>query len=296
MLSILIPIYNYNISRLVAEIHQQATKAKIDFEIICFNDNSQKYISQNNTAVETLVNTKLINSDINVGRTAARRGLCAAAKHNWLLYLDADVFPKSNSFIQYYLHKISSNYDVFFGGFTYSKEKPKKEQILRWKYGKKFEEVDANTRNKKPYQLIISANFLIKKEVFNTVSAKINRKSYGLDNYFASLLKQGNIKVLHLNNEVYHFGLENNEIFLKKIEEAITTLLWAFNNKKIPVHDQKLLTIFQKTKKIKANHIMAFFYAILHTSIKRNLLGSAPNTHVLQFYKLLHICHKDLNA
>lgn len=295
MISILIPVYNYNISDLVKELHKQALDCNINFEIICFDDNSEKYVIENRHAVKTLKNAIYVNSKVNIGRTAARQQLCNYSKNNWLLYLDADVLPKSNSFIQNYIDNLSSGYDAFFGGFTYSNKQPKTESILRWRYGKRFEEVNANKRNNKPYQLIISANFLIKKEVFNSINSKIKRKSYGVDNYFASLLKQKNIKVLHINNEVYHLGLENNKTYLKKTEEAITTLLWAFNEKKMPIHDQKLLTIFEELKRIRANYIMAFLFKSFKPIIKKNLLGSLPNLYLLQVYKLLYICHKDLN-
>lgn len=293
MLSILIPVLNYGISQLVTELHHQATNAEIDFEIICFNDASNAYIMENRGTVEKLTYTKIIDTHVNVGRTQARQHLCNQATFDWLLFLDADVLPKSKAFIALYLNNISSGYDAFFGGFAYADEPPNKNNMLRWKYGIKFEEVDASKRNKKPYQLIISANFLIKKEVFNAVNSKIKRKSYGLDNYFAALLKQNNIKVLHLNNEVYHLGLENNQTYLQKTEEAVTTLLWVIKHTNMPKQTQKLLYVFDLLKKVKLNILMAFLYKHFSTTIKKNLLSTSPNIHVLQLYKLLYICYKD---
>ena len=294
MLSILIPVYNYNISNLVQEIHKQVTKLDIEFEIICFNDNSTSYSSENSLTISSLLNAKIINSKKNLGRVHARQVLCDNSNYDWLLFLDADVLPKSDTFIQNYINNLSCGYDAFFGGFAYTKKRPKPESILRWKYGRKFEEIDANKRNKKPHQLIISANFLIRKATFSKINSKIERKSYGLDNYFASLLKQNNINVLHLNNEVYHYGLENSKRYLEKTEETIITIIWAFNNKKLPEHDQKLLLLFERIKKIRLNYFLSFLYNCFRLIIKRNLLGKNPNLYLLQFYKLLYICHKDL--
>jgi hypothetical protein len=295
MLSILIPTYNYNISNLVLEIHKQATIANIEFEIICFDDNSKFFSKENQLTIDSLSHSKIINSKKNIGRTNAREKLSDEANYDWLLFLDADVLPKPKNFIKLYISKISSGFDVIYGGFAYSKEKPKKESILRWKYGKNFEEIDANKRNLNPYQVIISANFFIKKVVFDNINSKINKKSYGLDNYFAALLKQNNISVLHINNEVYHFGLENSIVYLKKVEECIITLLWLYNEKKMFKHNNKLLSVYVIIKQFKLNYLAMVFYKIFNSRIKKNLLSINPNMFLLQIYKLSYISYKDLN-
>lgn len=295
MLSILIPTYNYDITHLVYELHKQTTKAEIDFEIICFNDDSKTFSDKNELTINSLPNCKIINSKKNLGRIHARQKLSDAAIYNWLLFLDADVMPKYDSFIQNYINTTKTSYEVIYGGFAYTLKKPNHNSILRWKYGKNFEEVDATKRNLKPYQIIISANFLIKKIVFNQINSKINRKSYGLDNYFAALLKQNNIRVLHINNEVYHFGLEKSSVYLNKVEECIITLLWLLKEEKMVDHNNKLLSVFINVKKFKLNYLMNFFYHIFNLKIKKNLLSDKPNILLLQLYKLLYICHKELN-
>ncbi|WP_027138677.1 glycosyltransferase family 2 protein [Gaetbulibacter saemankumensis] len=294
MLSILIPTYNYNISALVKEIHSQCTKLNIEFEIICFDDGSNSDVNKKNNEINKLENTYFKELDKNIGRSAIRNMLAKSAKHEWLLFLDADVMPKSAQFIQNYFKKINASYEAIFGGFAYEKETPENDSILRWKYGKKYEEVDAKKRNLKPHQLIISANFLISKEIFIKINSLINRKSYGLDNYFASLLKQYNIKVFHLNNEVYHHGLESSLTYLNKSEECINTLLWAYNQNKMSVHDNKLLGMFLIFKKAKLHYFMNYFHKVFKDPMKHNLLSPNPNIQLLQVYKLSYICYKDL--
>jgi hypothetical protein len=294
MLSILIPIYNYNISRLVKEIHKQSSKLNIEFEIICFDDNSTIFLNENELTIAALTNCTIIKSTKKLDRIQARQKLSDTTNYNWLLFLDADTIPKSENFIEIYLSKLASGYEAIYGGFAYSEESPNKESILRWKYGKKYEEVDAKKRNLKPYQIIISANFLIEKAVFDKINSKIEINSYGLDNYFASLLKQNKIKVLHINNEAYHFGIENSKIYLNKIKESINALLWAYHNKKMPVHDNKLLSLFISFKNLKLNYLSNWFYNTFSYKIEKNLLSANPNLLLLQVYKLFYICYKDL--
>lgn len=295
MLSVLIPIYNYDVSELVLDIHKQLVLSNIKFEILCRDDNSEHYISNNEITIQKLSFTQYITSDRNVGRIACRQFLADKATYDWLLFLDADVFPKTNTFIKNYLDCLSKNFEATFGGFAYSKKILNHTQNLRWRYGKKFEEVDAVKRNLKPHQLIISANFLIKKSVFKTINSQIERKSYGLDNYFSALLRINKIKVLHINNEVYHNGLENNRTYIKKSEESITTLLWMKNEKRIIQHNNKLLSLYNKFKTFKLNYILEALYLLLGNSMKNNLMSTSPNIYLLQIYKLLYISHKDLN-
>ncbi|MBT8243742.1 MAG: glycosyltransferase family 2 protein [Winogradskyella sp.] len=295
MLSILIPTYNYQITGLVNVLHRQAIDTGIEFEVLCKDDASSKYVEKNKSSVEKLEYVCYFTSDKNMGRTASRQFLCDKAKYDWLLFLDADVIPKTNNFIKNYTNYFRFNYDAVFGGFAYDTTKTIEKGILRWKYGKKFEEVDAKRRNLKPYGLIISANFMIRKDIFNEINPKLNRKGYGLDNYFSALLKQQKAKVLHINNEVYHYGLEDNAAYLRKSEEAIDTLLWMMGSENVTAHNNKLLKTYGSIKKIKLNCFTALLYLFFNKSIRINLLSDSPNIYLLQIYKLLFMSHRDLN-
>ncbi|WP_299112982.1 glycosyltransferase family A protein [uncultured Winogradskyella sp.] len=295
MLSILIPTYNYKISKLVEEIYKQLSKTGIAFEILCNEDASTKHVEDNKLNLSKLSNTFLFISEINKGRTATRQFLCDKAKHDWLLFLDADVMPKNNAFIKNYISQIDSGYDAIFGGFAYDTSMKIDTGILRWKYGKIYEEVDAKKRNLKPYGLIISANFLIKKSVFSKINSRLDRSSYGLDNYFSALLRGEKVKVLHINNEAFHYGLENNAKYIEKAEEAIGTLLWMRDKKKITTHNNKLLKVYSLLKKLRLNYVTSLLYKILNKPIRKNLLSKNPNVRLLQIYKLLYISQKDLS-
>jgi glycosyltransferase involved in cell wall biosynthesis len=65
MLSILIPIYNYNAYPLVKELHSQCLEATIDFEILCQDDFSTN-IQQKE--INTLENCRFSRNETNLGR------------------------------------------------------------------------------------------------------------------------------------------------------------------------------------------------------------------------------------
>ena len=93
MLSILIPTYNYNVLPLVQELHKQASKAEIAFEIIVLDDASKNILP---SSTETSANFIFIKNEINLGRTRTRAILAEKAKYNTLLFLDADVILETS--------------------------------------------------------------------------------------------------------------------------------------------------------------------------------------------------------
>lgn len=296
MLSVLIPVYNYDIRRLVSVIHKQLVASQIIFEILCLDDHSDSDISTLNTQIEQLENTSYHILNNNLGRAAVRQTLAERAAYNWLLFLDADVMPKYDQFISNYIALLSSDYDAIYGGFTYSIKPPKAEHMLRWAYGTSKEQMLAVNRNQVPYKIVISGNFLVRKPLFISLNSQITQKGYGYDNYFGALLKAHKSKVFHIDNDVFHLGLESNFIYLNKIEQSVDTLLLLDRQKNINETENTLYNSYKYLKKLKLNYIFSYIHQNFKSIFKKNLLSSNPNILILQCYKLSYICYQDLNS
>ena len=292
MISVLIPIFNVDVGPLVEELHQQLILSKVPFEIICRDDASHDEYLKEKLALTNLEYIRLDTNEVNLGRTANRQLLAESAKYDWLLFLDADVMPKQEKYIDNYLNEVENNFDFVFGGFAYKKTKPTRGHELRWRYGLKNEYVEARVRNRSPYKMIISANFMCRKSNFIKLNSMIEHYGYGLDNYFGSLLKTNNCKVNHINNEVYHMGLEESGIYLNKKEQAAETLLKLHEQGKIDTHQNDLLSLFIKLKNNRLTGVFSFVYKCLKPLMRKNLLSRKPSIKLLQFYKIGYICYK----
>ncbi len=296
MISVLIPVYNSNIAALVSNIHTQLQLCNIPFEIICMDDASTSDIINKNDSISNLGFTTYLKSKENLGRTNARQYLSEKANYKWLLFLDADVMPKTELFISNYLKSIDSDYDAIYGGFAYPEKIPDSDYMLRWTYGKTHEQIPARERNKRPYKVIISANFMIKKLVFTDINSQIRQKGYGFDNFFGALLKMKEIKVFHIDNEVYHLGIETSDVYLRKKEKAADTLLSLHNANKIGNHQNDLLHVFIKLKRYRLHSIFSMVYKLFKKPLQHNLLSSNPSMKLLQLYRISYMCFKDLNS
>ncbi len=284
MISILIPVYNYNIVPLVKEIHDQTMALRIPFEIIVFDDHSTDLrVESANRKTEELPEVTYIRAFDNKGRSATRNALAKVAKYNWLLFLDADIFPLSSNFVKNYTERIAQA-DLIFGGICYEKEKPT-QNILRWKYGRARESQTVTQRNKKPFISIISQGFLIRKSIFLKANDLLENR-YGLDALFTSNLKKLGATVLHIDNPLIHKGLEDNEKFMEKSVQAVQSLFFLAENGRIPQDHYTIQKVALKLKKYRLSGLFLRYTAIFETQIKKNLLSSNPSLKVFDIYRL----------
>ncbi len=287
MLSVLIPTYNYNISKLPEDIHKQIVRCKIPFEILVYEDGSTENINN----LDHLTYSKVLKNTTNIGRVKSRQFLAETAKYDWLLFLDADVIPKTKNFILHYLNISKEKYDIIYGGIAYKDEKPKKEFLLRWKYGRLKEQVIASKRNLSPYKNTSSGNFLVKKKVFLAINSMIKKKGYGNDNYFGALLKDRKIPLLHIDNNVYHLGLENSNDYITKKEQAAKTLLNLYNSNTVSSHDNGLLNLYSIFKKYYFTIILSTFFKLFKNIMRSNLMAGNPSIFILQLYRISFMCY-----
>ncbi len=290
MLSVLIPTYNYNVVPLVNEINNQCLQANIAFEVLVLDDCSSFFFTEN-YSINTLDNCFYNVLNKNVGRSEIRNILAQKAHFNHVLFLDADVMPVNTNFIKNYLSEISKNNHFIVGGICYKKEKTTKNEYLRWYYGIKKESKSAINRIKNPFQNFASANFLINKDFFLNIQFNESLKKYGHeDTLFAFNCKQNNYKITHINNPVYHLGLDTNEIFIQKSLLSVENAWYLLQNQLI---DSKYIKLLHFYKKIEQQTFLLKCIFIIGKNTEKillkNLKSNKPNLKLLDFYKLYHL-------
>ena len=291
MISVLIPIYNYNTTALVNCLYKQLSVECIPFEIICINDASTKFVSENESLLK-LEKVTSISLSKNVGRSKIRNLLAENATFDWLLYLDADVIPESDFFIKNYIRALKSKKALlYFGGVINKKNKPKSDEMLRWVYGKKREDINFKVRQINPYSNFLSANFLVNKSIFDTCRFNENIYKYGYEDFvFAENLKEKNIAIEHIDNSVFHYGIENSKVFLEKSKEAIENLYRLKSLNLINVEEIKLHRYINRIQKMNLIWLFGDLFKFLERIFERNLISGNPSLVIFDLYKLLYYC------
>ena len=289
MISVLIPIYNFNVAKLVKDLHAQLTYANVVFEIILGDDASnQQY---NNENLTNLQNVTYFSLPENIGRAKIRNLLVEKANFPYLLFMDCDASVPSSLYINNYIVEIARNSTpvCIIGGVAYRKQKPNPRYYLRWYYGNKREATAADIRNQKPYKSFTSFNAVFSKSIFNLVKFDESFSTYGNeDTFFGNQLRNTEVPVIHINNPLFHDGLDSNEEYLNKVETSIDNLISLLNSNKIDanfISENRLLAIYFRCKKLLSIPLLRLFYKMFLSNIKRKILQK-PSIFWLDVYKL----------
>lgn len=292
MLSILIPIYNYNAYSLVLELHKQCADCGINFEIISIDDASTQQKSKNKP-IQFLTNCFFVELFENIGRSKIRNLLASKSNYEWLLYVDCDTFPKNSDFISNYISQINlSDKKVFFGGIVYTKDKPEKDRLLRWIFGQEREAIPLSERKRNPYKTAFVSNILIKKTVFDIFSFDEKITNYGYEDFaFIQTLKLENIDIEHIENPVSHLNLETSSVFLLKTKTALETLLIiSKTNSKVEI-ESKIIKTHKILCALKFNLFIAKLFQKLQVRLEHHLTSEKPSLLVFDCYKIGYFCY-----
>lgn len=289
MLSILIPVYNYDVLPLVKELVQQCTTCGIKYEILCQDDASSSLTDKQ--AVEGFENCFFSSNSTNFGRAKNINVLAKKAKFEWLLLLDCDTFPTKTNFISNYLSEIEKKQAIIYGGLAYKSLKPQKEQLLRWTYGRKREALSLEKRNKNPKFSALTSNLFIQKEILIQNSFDETIKKYGYEDlYFFKLLSLKNFTITHIENPVFHLGLENSRTFLDKTKTALENLNHLAEVNKISAKESKVVAAYENVSRLKLASFFAYLFGRNQHRLERNLLSKNPSLFYFDLYKLGYYC------
>ncbi|MFV0391540.1 MAG: glycosyltransferase family 2 protein [Paludibacteraceae bacterium] len=291
MLSILIPVYNYDVTRLVKELHSRATDTFVDFEIRVVEDGSTLFLAENKRIASLPFCEYEILTD-NVGRSAIRNLLADKAKYNHLLFLDCDAEVSTTHFIEKYL-PFCHDECVVIGGTAYEPGNNDPAYSLRLKYGRKREAKTATEREKDgKYSHFSTFNFLIAKSVFQKIRFDETISGYGHeDTLFGHRIAELRCEIHQIDNPLIHKGLDDNQTFIRKTEEGTRNLYLLYQTGRYPflAKQSKLLQTFIQIKNKNLIRLFSALYPLLKLSLYKNLTGKNPSLQLFDLYKLLFL-------
>lgn len=293
MLSVLIPTYNYNCFPLVENLHSQADKENIPFEIICADDASS-FFKEENRNINSLNNSRYVELDQNIGRSKIRNLLANEAKYEYLLFMDCDSEPVTSNYIKNYLQAAQKD-TVICGGTKYKDDAVLPQYKLRYVYGKAKEEIPVEVRKKKPYDRFTTFNFLAPKAVFDVLRFNENITRYGHeDTLFGMDLRSHGYKIIHIDNPLYHLGLDENSVYIRKCKQSLENILSLSEHiSKEYIQGFSILRSYSLVKRTGMSFFFRMIYRLFHVQIEKQLTGKNPDITLLSVYKLAYICYLD---
>ncbi|WP_100615073.1 glycosyltransferase family 2 protein [Confluentibacter citreus] len=287
MISICIPIYNFDVVNLVEKLNSLSKSLEVPSEIILIDDCSDIFFKEKNENVGK--KHTYIKLEKNIGRAAIRNRFLKYAKYEYLLFLDCDSIVHKNIFLVEYVEAIKSTPNtVLCGGRVYENQPPQLNKRLRWKYGKVRESKISDERNLNPHKSFMTHNFVVSRKIFETISFDERLTSYGHeDTLFGFQLKKGNIKVRHIENPILNGELETNSEYISSTETAIGNLveiLGFLDCDKGFIKDVSLLNMYFRVAKFKT--IIEVGFKVFQPLLKKMLSLGFVNLYLFDFYKL----------
>lgn len=293
MISICIPIYNFDCTDLIKSLYNQIENKKVQVEIILMDDGSNENQRKKLENIDKYCRFYALEQ--NVGRAKIRNLLAKKATHQNLLFIDGDSAIISDNFIANYLKIIENqpNIQVICGGSIYQTKPPSKDFLLRWEYSRKREGKTAKQLKEQPYKSFTTNNFIIKKALFQSIQFDERIDGYGHeDTLLGFRLMELNSRILHVNNPVLNQDLDTNSQFLNKTEESINNLIeidqFLGGNKAfrslVP-----LLKTYHKLKSMGFSWMLTFARKLFYTQIRLSLEKGEVNLFFFDLYRLMQL-------
>ncbi len=288
-LSILIPVYNYNVTSLVRALSAQLLKTGNEGEIILLDDGSETGALTTNQSLQNIPSVLFYRNESNEGRMLARQKLSGLARYGYLLFLDCDSEIIKDDFLAAYFVLMKEDIPLASGGRVYTDTPPVEcELMLHWKYGRKRESRQRKTGSRS-VEGFLSNNFLIRREVFKILDASLQIHDYGHeDTYWGIQFEQAGFFCRFINNPVLHAAIEKADIYIEKSEKALDNLLLLEKNidRRLISRHVRIFRWYLRLKRTGLSGLYLFFEKMFHGYFRRNLLSCKPRLFFFDCYRL----------
>ena len=277
-LSILIPTRDYVCYKLVADLHEQAERLGVSFEILVAEDGSRSSFTViANHKITELPHCRHIIRRENAGRAAIRNFLMQEAEGDFLLFMDADGQIVRDDFLGKYIQAARQGHKVICGGVLHPQQWHDPRSMLRWKYENAYEQKHGTVS-----QQFRSFSFMISRDVARCVHFDERYTGYGYEDVqFGLDLQRAGYAVCSIDNPLLNSDIEDNATFLRKTEEAMRSL---HRFREEIGENVKIFRIYSRYRLF--SPLLRFSFRLFGPLMRRNLLSANPSLTLFNLYKL----------
>lgn len=221
-LSVLIPFFRDDPERLLKALDRE--KALKGVEIVILDDGSNEVLltAATKRTVEGLsLPARLITLSTNEGRSTGRNRLAANARGKFLLFLDSDMLPDSETFLADWLALArDTGPTVAFGGFSLLQAPATRDNALHRSMASRSDCLDAATRRLTPEKYVFTSNLLVRRDVFETEAFDEGFTGWGWEDVEWAMRVSRRYTIVHIDNPATHLGLDRAPVMAAKYEQS----------------------------------------------------------------------------
>jgi len=217
-LSVLIPFFRDDATGLLQALDSQIESQPI--EILFYDDGTNDV--QLSSRMSDLVAASseavtLITNQTNLGRSAARNALFEASRGDWVLFLDADMRPARENFLEAYLSLINSCCgEVLFGGFEVEPAQKDADRDLHRALSEVSDCLTLEERQAGGPQYVASSNLCVRRDVLAEEPFDPDFAGWGWEDSEWAARVSKRFTLLHIDNPAIHLGLETTDTLLNR--------------------------------------------------------------------------------
>jgi len=274
ILSVLIPFYKDDPTELLKSLLSE-TLETTGVEILIYDDGSaDPDLNAKICAIVKAAHSRVqfLIADKNSGRSAARNALKQNANADWVLFLDADMRPVSDTFLRDYTKLISTRVgDVIFGGFTVPEKAETPDQELHRALSEVSDCLTLAARQAAGPQFVASSNLCVRKEVLLVEDFDDGFQGWGWEDSEWAARVAKKFELIHADIPALHLGLESTDTLLRRFKSSGPNYV-RFTDKHPDL--AKTLNLFQISQRLRKVPGQKLIRPFLKLTIKLQIIAS----------------------
>jgi glycosyltransferase involved in cell wall biosynthesis len=219
-LSVLIPSFRDDPSALLAALDRQPASA----EIVVLDDGAGDDVLAARviaTMRQVALPVRFVRLAANAGRAAGRNRLAAEARGRHLLFLDADMLPDCDAFLNRWLALIDAEDPaVAFGGFSLDQTPRNPIHAVHRALSLRSDCLPVEERRKAPEKYVFTSNLLIRRDIFETEPFDASFVGWGWEDVEWGMRVSRQHPISHIDNPATHLGLAPAAAMAAKFEQS----------------------------------------------------------------------------
>lgn len=223
-LSILVPFLRDDPDALIALLDREADALNGDAELILLDDGTAdaaltaRLIARIDASALPI---RLISLSRNEGRSIGRNRLATAARGSSLLFLDSDMRPDDDRFVQTWADLARTGETaVAFGGFSLLQAPDDARFAVHRSMAARSDCIAADQRALQPEKYVFTSNLLVRRDVFEAEAFDPGFSGWGWEDVEWAMRVSRRFKVEHIDNPATHMGLDTVETLASKYEQS----------------------------------------------------------------------------
>ena len=223
-LSVAIPFFRYDPLPLFRTLCLEATGLDLRVEILLLDDGSNDTPGLARVADAVFGSetpARLLAISANQGRSAGRNRLFAESRARHLLFLDCDMVPDADDFLERWLrHAQGHDPACTFGGFSLKQTRILPATRLHAAIQQRGECVNAAHRAQVPAKYVYASNLLVRRDVFAAAPFDAQFQGWGWEDVEWGVRIAKHYPISHIDNPASHLGLDSDAALLAKYRQG----------------------------------------------------------------------------